>query len=290
VQVKGLSKRSVLLRKALESFDTDDLRDFDGPLRPLMEFANSWHRYLGSKLSRKRTAIGRHSQQDKDLEAEVLEKLRDLSPPLLRSLVKAISGGEIADTDALTPLEALEKLKESTSFGENRQGGLTIPAEHEIDAMDRKYCNEALEKLDLILARASALQSLHVETIPNKRVRLCFEEGIRCYLYGFSMACAVMCRAIIEAALGEVIDPDGRLRPLKGAKGREASYYLKLVDNALWSGKLGAELVGPAEKIKEAGDGAVHHADKFTKAFPADKVEWLVDRTRDILVELYAAE
>ncbi len=34
-----------------------------------------------------------------------------------------------------------------------------------------------------------------------------FEEAHQCYLYGFNIACAVLCRSILESAFIERFDP-----------------------------------------------------------------------------------
>jgi hypothetical protein len=261
-------------------------------VRSFAEFADAWHRYLGKGLSHERTKVGGRPADD----SEVLEKLHSLPQPFLRLLVHDDLGGKVEEKADITPEETLERLKESAARGQHRGERSSVLADHEIDAMDRKYSNEVIDKLDTILSRASALEAMHLQRIPNTKARRCFEEAMSCYLYGFNMACAAMCRALLEAALKEVMDPERQLVPTKEDKnegGRRASYFLKLVDNARLGGKLCKDLGeqgGPADQVKKAGNTAVHDADKFAAEFPAEKVEWLLDMTRKILAELYGAE
>jgi hypothetical protein len=74
--------------------------------------------------------------------------------------------------------------------------------EGQLDALDRYYSEEILGKLDKVVSRAAALNRVGLEIVPNQRVQFLFEEAHRCYLYGFHLACAVFCRAILPRHSG----------------------------------------------------------------------------------------
>ncbi|MBZ5562237.1 MAG: DUF4145 domain-containing protein [Acidobacteriia bacterium] len=307
---ENLSKRSAILGKVLKFINAEEWRDYGDYMvfglamldesshsvlvhdlpsdfleryRQFLEFDHAFNAYVDQKISTERTTL-----KARPSDSEFLKRLRALPERLLRLQAQALDL-EVPPTAEFTPEEFLRQLKEQLALKDEREARShsSVPAEHDIDGLDSHYCEEVLDTLELIVSRASALEAVRTESIPNTKVRRCFEEAMRCYLYGFNMACAAMCRALLEAALKEVIDPDGRLRPVKDAKGRGASYFLTLVDNARWSGKLSNELTGSAKQVKEAGDAAVHDAAKFAIEYPAKKVESLLDRTRQILSELY---
>ncbi len=315
---RSFSKRSGILRKVLRFVDQDEWHDCGEyivfgwapsevldvlgscepslplwetnpkyePTKKIIEFALALTAFNAERMSRERTTL--MTQPDG---AELLEKVRALPERVFRMLAASLPATEDLSGTELTPESFVRRLKErGAARGEPKAPfAASAPVPDAIDGLDSHYSNEVVGKLERIVERATALDALKLDRIPNKRVRLCFEEAVRCYLYDFNVACAAMCRAILEAALQEVIDPEGQLRPAKDAKGKEASYFLKLVDHARWSGRLGNALVSPAEQVKDAGTAAVHDAAKFAVQF-SPKMEWLLDRTRQILVELYGAE
>lgn len=300
--LEDISRRSAILRKALKFINKDDWTDYGTfmvfgpaprpvgtlPARPPSyrfmsydEFSEALSGYLGLTLSKERTTVGRRPD-----DSEFLERLQALPQDTRKLINEGLFDGEIADP---TPENILHQIKEAIASKNEREalkGGSILP-EHKIDDLDSWYCQEVLDKLDLIASRVAGLEAVRIKRMPNAKVRRCFEEAMRCYLYGFDLACLAMCRAMIEAVLKEVIDPHRQYRPSKNMKGREASYFLKLVDLAEHNGRLGGDLVKPAEKIKEAGDDAVHNANVFPRKYPAEKVQEILLRTRQILLKLY---
>jgi hypothetical protein len=77
-----------------------------------------------------------------------------------------------------------------------------------------RYSQELIELLPNIVAKASALQELALGEIPNKSVQRYYREAHSCYFYGLNRACAVLCRAILEAALKEILGPSHRTHEL----------------------------------------------------------------------------
>jgi hypothetical protein len=147
----------------------------------------------------------------------------------------------------------------------------------ETDALDCHYASEALEKLDTLVARAMRLERLPVGTAPNAAVQRYFQEAHDCYLYGFDIACAVLCRAILEAALEDLIAP----------KDREGKSVVGMVHVAKHRGLLKDERAAWAEEICTAGNLAIHEYQKFEKRYEPKKLEDLFWKARAVVEDLY---
>jgi hypothetical protein len=150
--------------------------------------------------------------------------------------------------------------------------------------------------------------------LPRDDVKKYWEEAHRCYLYGFPVACAVLCRAMLESALVQLIDPDGRIdqdlaeKAKKGGKPKE-SYIGRLVDEAVEKNILTDDRRQCAIEVRDAGNEAIHDYEKFTErlrdrlrgiAFIVDStrterlrdplrgIAFIVDSTRKVLIDLYS--
>lgn len=66
--------------------------------------------------------------------------------------------------------------------------------EHE-DYLDAAFAMELFGKLSKIVERSGALDEM-VLNIASEDVKRYFEETHRCYLFGFPIASAVLCRAL----------------------------------------------------------------------------------------------
>jgi hypothetical protein len=147
----------------------------------------------------------------------------------------------------------------------------------QLDALDRYYSEEILGKLDKIVSRASALNRVGLEIVPNRRVQFLFEEAHRCYLYGFHLACAVFCRAILEGALKEVADPQSETNH------SIHDMLVMAVEKQLLTD------VRPrcARDVAKAGNKAIHDPEMFNRDYSPEKVEEVLTNTRKVLEELY---
>jgi hypothetical protein len=182
--------------------------------------------------------------------------------------------------DELTPetREALGQAFGPIAAGQNSPAPEAAPgAKNQLDALDRYYSEEILEKLDGIVSRASALDRMGLEIVPNRRVQFLFEEAHRCYLYGFHLACAVFCRAILEGALKEVADPQ-----------TETNQSIHDMIAAAVEKRLLTD-VRPrcAREVAKAGNRAIHDPEMFDRDYSADKIEEILINTRKVLEELY---
>ncbi len=147
----------------------------------------------------------------------------------------------------------------------------------QVDALDRYYSKEILERLDGIVSRASALDRMGLEILPNRRVQFLFDEAHRCYLYGFHLACAVFCRAIVEGALKEVVDPESETN---------RSIH-DMIAVAIEKTMLTDERPRCAREVAKAGNRAIHDPEMFNRDYSAQKVEEILTDTRKVLEELY---
>ena len=264
-----LSKRAQLLNEVLQYINDGDYE----------KAGKAWSFGTG------RGGVGDHGNRDE----AVFQKMRRLvydhvartvaiertslaSPPTVDSLA-----GEFKKLmDELTP-ETREALGEALGPIAAGERAAVPEITGQLDALDRYYAEEILGKLDGIVSRASALERVGLEIVPNKRVQLLFEEAHRCYLYGFHLACAVFCRAILEGALKEIVDPQSETNRSIHDMVAVAVEKRVLTD------------VRPrcAREVAKAGNKAIHDPEMFDRDYSAEKVAEILANTRTVLEELY---
>jgi Domain of unknown function (DUF4145) len=228
------------------------------------------------------------SQNPADSDEIVFQKMRRLiydyvarSAALERT---SLSGPPSLDSIRTEFKQLMDQLKPETretldeAMREMGAGGMTpaLPGGSQVDSLDRYYSEEILNKLDAVVSRAVSLERVGLKIVPNKQVQLSFEEAHRCYLYGFHLACAVFCRAIVEGALREAVQADKELRTIYA-----------LVEVARKKGALTGDRPKCARDVDKAGNLAIHEPDKFDKYYSAEKVEGILVNTRKVLEELY---
>jgi hypothetical protein len=191
----------------------------------------------------------------------------------------------------------LEKASRERSTG---AGQSRTPSDSETaDKLDAAFAEEVLGKLPKIVCRASELDELDPtdirREIPRKDVKKYFEEAHRCYLYGFPVACAVLCRALLESALEEVVDPDHRIdrlleREAKVSGRPKQSYIGRLIDEAANKHILTDDRPESAIEVRNAGNDAIHKYAEFEKRLqdPLRGIAYIVYSTRKILIDLYS--
>jgi hypothetical protein len=198
------------------------------------------------------------------------------SPPTVDSLADEFK----KLMEELTPetREALGQAFAPIAAGRDVAASKAAPeATGQLEALDRYYSNEILEKLKDIVTRAAALDRLGLEIVPNRRVQFLFEEAHRCYLYGFHLAGAVFCRAILAGALKEVADPQNETNQSIHDMVALAVEKRLLVDD------------GPrcAREVAKAGNRAIHDPEMFERNYSSENVEEILINTRKVLEELY---
>jgi hypothetical protein len=178
--------------------------------------------------------------------------------------------------DDLTP-ETREALGQALGPIAAGQSSPTPEVKSDLDALDRYYSEEILEKLEGIISRASALERMGLEIVPNRRVQFLFEEAHRCYLYGFHLACAVFCRAILEGALKEVADPQSETNQSIHDMVAVATEKHILTD----------VLSRCAREVAKAGNRAIHDPEMFERDYSPEKIADILTNTRKVLEGLY---
>jgi Domain of unknown function (DUF4145) len=132
-----------------------------------------------------------------------------------------------------------------------------------------------LWQLPELLRRASHLLPLQINAdnaLPSDVERY-FSEAHQCYLYGFPVACAALCRAILEASL--------RMK-LRG----KFPDLADRIEEARAQGMLSQERRVWAYEVKDAGNNAIHQYERFAKGDLSNKVEECLLKTRAIVEEL----
>jgi len=163
------------------------------------------------------------------------------------------------------------------------------PSESDVaDALDAAFTDEVLEKLPEIVTRAASLSDMDLEGAP-KDIKQYFDEAHRCYLYGFHVACAVLCRAILESALKASVDPKGLIKSSL-PKGR--SYFNELVEQAmsLQGGLDGSDNRPCAFDVKNAGNWAIHDINRFNQTYGGERLYEVLANTRKVLLDLYSGK
>jgi Domain of unknown function (DUF4145) len=212
-----------------------------------------------SKVSRGKRAIARRIKlgtlPDDSTISETLQLLKRIAPRI--------------DMDALRNIT-----------GSNSHSVPSTPAA-QIDEIDAALATEFVDLLDSSMDNISDYDDMPVR-YPNARVQQYFDQAHRCYLYGLGTASAVLCRAILEAALIEKIDPQYRLQ---SAHGSSESHISRMVEKA--TGKfLDHERAQSAEEVRDAGNNAIHNLPVFRAKYE-ERMGEIVDNTIKIVIDLY---
>jgi hypothetical protein len=268
-----LSKRAQLLREILRDIN-------DGNYEKV---GDAWSFGVG------RLASANHANQDEAVFLKMrhlvydhvartvaIERTSLSSPPTVDSLADEFK--KLMDELSPKTREALGEAFAPIAAGQESRLPDAVPeATGQLDALDRYYADEILQKLDGIVSRASALGRIDLEIVPNRRVQFLFEEAHRCYLYGFHLACAVFCRAILEGALKEVADPESETN----------QSIHDMIALAVEKRLLTEDRPRCAREVGKAGNRAIHDPEMFDRDYSAEQVEEILTNTRKVLEELY---
>jgi hypothetical protein len=183
-------------------------------------------------------------------------------------------------TDAFDPLPPTERQVFRDKFAK------ALPHmrfEDDEDALDAALAEELLEKLHKAVDRALDLDEVSLDRIPSEDVKRYFDEAHRCYLYGFPVACAVLCRAILASALENLCDPRGTLQ--KRVPPGD-SYFEALVRKASADGLLADDRPEWAIKVRDAGNDSIHNFRRFRECW-LNSLDEILLNTRKVLLDLY---
>jgi hypothetical protein len=178
--------------------------------------------------------------------------------------------------------EILEK-KSQERIGDTGQPPI-FPGSDVEDSIDAALADELLGKLPKMVYRTLRLDEIDLGGVPDEDVKRYFYEALRCYLYGFRIACAVLCRAILASALESVCDPKDTVGK---AVAPGNSYFGALVKKAERDKLLLDDRPDCAIRVRDAGNDAVHDFQKFQQRW-SNRIDEIVIDTRKVLLDLYA--
>lgn len=274
------SKRAKILKQLLPHIATDNYDEYDGYI---VFGAPSVFDMIDDIAARA------GEREDDSLVAAVRELINHARLHDGRSTVARRASLDAAPhfkTDALSEeSNRLWGILENTRQKSDGYGQPTpSPAASAEDAIDAALTDELLGKLPKMVDRTIRLDEMNIGGVPNEDVKRYFYEALRCYLYGFRVACAVLCRAILSAALENVCDPK---RLLKKTVAPGDSYYRALVEKAKREKLLTDDRPDCAIKVRDAGNDAIHDFQEFQLRW-SNKIDEIVVHTRKVLLDLYA--
>ena len=105
--------------------------------------------------------------------------------------------------DAFSPTDPLRKVEQilQEPRGPARRSGAVSERADE-DDLGAAIVMKFLGKVSEAVCRTISFDQLSLDQVPDKDVKRYFSEAHLCYLCGFNVACAVLCRAILACALG----------------------------------------------------------------------------------------
>ena len=187
----GFSKRARILKRVLDWVNQDRFQDLDS----WMLFGNRWvYTVTDSEGGEEKEVL---CEGNKPEDEQVHQALGDL-----RSYDREVKRCKTDVTESRPPkpvvrgLEDPADIEPGPDWRATEEPSLTKTAE----GLDAFYASQLIGKLEKVVERATSLDPHKVDAsqIHDSNIRAYFEEAHRCYLYGFSLACAVMCRAIVS--------------------------------------------------------------------------------------------
>lgn len=182
-------------------------------------------------------------------------------------------------------MEILSNIEPKLHKAAEVHGGKPDPV-GEADEIEAALAEEILGKLPKAVDRASDLDGMNLGRIPVEHLKRYFEEAHRCYLFGFNIACAVLCRALVDTALQNVVDPQklikSRLKP-------QDSYIEEMAIEAGRGGILTDDRPECVIAVRDAGNAAIHDYPEFERKW-LPRLGEIVDQTRKILLDLYPSQ
>lgn len=212
---RRLTKRARILGEVLRCINRDDYDYFDeylicgGSFDDLLDAATDVGQRSDTEASRRgglilegiKEAVGDLRIKRGQRAVQRRTSLHKLSE---RPVIKGLGRLEQAKAGAVA--DAIRGALDASQIPETASEKL----DRELDELDAAFAAEVLGRLPKMVDLAARLDEVDLPTVPQS-TRAYFYEAHRCYLYGFQIACAVLCRAILESALRELVDADGKI-------------------------------------------------------------------------------
>jgi hypothetical protein len=271
------SKRAEILRKVLDYVNHDDWDEFDGFMIFGKEAFDIWAGVLEASKDYDHTPFRDAASKSKVSRGR-------------RALAKRVKLGTLPNDETLSemlkmlkrvaPRIDIEGLRKTLGF----TGNCVPPTPAaQIDEIDAALATEFVGLLDGSIGKIGTYDDMPVRPL-NAKVERYFDQAHRCHLYGLDIACAVLCRAILESALVDKVDPRRLLQ--SGRNVSCESYISRLIDKARGT-FLDEERVKCAVDVRDAGNNAIHNLPVFRARYESRMGE-IVDNTRKIVIDLYA--
>ena len=293
---RRLTKRAQILTEVLGCINRDDYEYFGeylicgGSFDDLIDAATD----IGQKSDTEGARRG----------GQILQGIREAVSDLpirrgQRAVQRRTSLHKLSERPVIKGLDRLERVN-AGGIADAIRGALDAPQipettseklDREMDELDAAFAAEVLGRLPKMVDLAARLDEVDLPNVPQS-TRTYFYEAHRCYLNGFQIACAVLCRAILESALKEVVDADGKIdkrvqnsqrRTASGAENGRLSYYEALVRAA----DLPDDRPKCAMEVRDAGNDAIHSLTAFNKRW-GGKLDEVLLNTRKVLLDLFA--
>ena len=150
------------------------------------------------------------------------------------------------------------------------------------DEIDASLAAEAVEQLEHSYRRVLTLDEVSQPPSAFDGSEY-FEEAHRCELYGQKIAAAVLCRAVLEAALINAADRSGWI---KNQINPRDSYIEAMLLQARFMGLIDGSRFMNGLRVRDAGNAAIHDLLQFHSSF-SDQTSLIIDDTRKILEDLF---
>jgi len=147
------------------------------------------------------------------------------------------------------------------------------------DHLDAHFTAHTLARVPHVVARWRRLRTIPVAIIPGDKVTGYLRQASECYLYGLPTAAVILCRAVLQFTLEDVIPKVGGVS--LGEVDRR-DWLMKLINLASSTKTLPPKLVAKAHHIREIGNEAVHSG-----TCTEDLALATIRETADVLTHIY---
>ncbi len=156
------------------------------------------------------------------------------------------------------------------------------PISREEDNLDAALALDMLDQLEKSVSATKEYRILRIQHA-SPWVQEYFEEAHRCYIHGFEVACAVLCRGLLEAVLSDLVDPTFSLSRRAGSS--HQSHLTDMIEAARGT-LLSEKRAASAEMIRDCGNSAIHDLKTFRQEY-APRLGQVLEDTRKIVTRLY---
>ena len=191
--------------------------------------------------------------------AEQLAKAGDAElAPTLEELAESLVSGalDVAGSDVTTLVETLESLR---AMGPDASTGNRFT--FLLWAMDAQIAHLMVDLARSATARMPTLTALMRRSNVGEATAAFLRRVSRCYLYGFDIECAIMCRSAIEAEFLAEIPTDDCIRLLGRRPARDDEGMFNLFDRIAVAGRTGRlddEMIDLSHRLRRQTNALLH--------------------------------